>query len=35
MILFLSGLGVPRFFEIEVDPWTSASFSLTLFTSAY
>ena len=35
MILFLAGLGVPRLFEINVDPWTAAVISLTIFTSAY
>ena len=35
MILFLAGLGVPRFLGINVDPWTAAALSLTIFTSAY
>ena len=35
MILFLAGLGVPRFLEVNVDPWTAAALSLTIFTSAY
>ncbi len=35
MLFFLLGLGVPRFFEIEVNPWIAAIISLTIFTSAY
>ncbi|MEJ8476451.1 amino acid ABC transporter permease [Roseibium algae] len=35
MLLFLLGLGMPRLFEINVDPWVAASLSLTLYTSAY
>lgn len=35
MLLFLIGLGVPVFFEIDVPPWFAATLSLTLFTSAY
>ncbi len=35
MLLFLIGLGVPSFFQIDVTPWTAAGISLTLFTSAY
>ena len=35
MILFLAGLGVPRFLGVNVDPWTAAALSLTIFTSAY
>lgn len=35
MLLFLTGLGVPVFFKIDVPPWVAASVSLTLFTSAY
>ncbi|MGJ8583095.1 MAG: amino acid ABC transporter permease [Marinosulfonomonas sp.] len=35
MLLFLIGLGVPSFFQINVSPWVAASVSLTLFTSAY
>ena len=35
MLLFLTGLGIPRLFGMDVNPWTAASISLTLFTSAY
>ncbi|MGB7270620.1 MAG: amino acid ABC transporter permease [Albidovulum sp.] len=35
MLLFLIGLGIPSFFQINVSPWTAAGLSLTLFTSAY
>jgi polar amino acid transport system permease protein len=35
MLLFLSGLGVPRLMGQDVDPWISASVSLTLYASAY
>ena len=35
MLLFLSGLGAPRLLGVDVDPWTAASVSLTLYTSAY
>lgn len=35
MLLFLIGLGVPSFFQIDVTPWMAAGISLTLFTSAY
>ncbi|MEM9782037.1 MAG: amino acid ABC transporter permease [Pseudomonadota bacterium] len=35
MLLFLSGLGVPRLFGLDVNPWTAAVVSLTLYTSAY
>jgi len=35
MLLFLVGLGMPRLFNIDVDPWTAATLSLVLFTSAY
>jgi len=35
MLFFILGLGVPRFFEIEVNPWFAAIISLTFFTSAY
>ena len=31
MLFFLLGLGVPRFFEIEVNPWIAAIISLTIF----
>ncbi|WP_209003663.1 amino acid ABC transporter permease [Labrenzia sp. CE80] len=35
MLLFLLGLGMPRLFAINVDPWVAASLALTLYTSAY
>ena len=35
MLLFLIGLGVPRLFDINVNPWTAATVALILFTSAY
>jgi len=35
MLLFLSGFGVPRLLGQEVDPWVSATVSLTLYASAY
>lgn len=35
MLLFLSGLGVPRLLGHDVDPWLSATVSLTLYASAY
>ena len=35
MLLFLTGLGVPRLLGLDVNPWTAASISLVLFTSAY
>ncbi|MBX2884035.1 MAG: amino acid ABC transporter permease [Granulosicoccus sp.] len=35
MLLFLTGLGIPVFFKIDMPPWLAASISLTLFTSAY
>lgn len=35
MLLFLTGLGVPRLFGQDVDPWIAASVSLTLYASAY
>ena len=35
MLLFLTGLGIPVFFKIDVPPWLAATVSLTLFTSAY
>jgi len=35
MLLFLSGLGVPRLLGHDVDPWVSATVSLTLYASAY
>ena len=35
MLLFLTGLGIPVFFQIDVPAWLAATVSLTLFTSAY
>lgn len=35
MLLFLLGLGVPVFFQIDIPPWLAATTALTLFTSAY
>jgi len=35
MLLFLSGLGVPRLLGQDVNPWVSATASLTLYASAY
>jgi len=35
MLLFLTGLGIPVFFQIDVEPWLAATISLTVFTSAY
>ena len=35
MLFFLLGLGIPRIFDVDVDPWIAAIISLTLFTSAY
>ncbi|HIP08691.1 MAG TPA: amino acid ABC transporter permease [Rhodospirillales bacterium] len=35
MLLFLTGLGIPTLYKIDVPPWLSATISLTLFTSAY
>ena len=35
MLLFLTGLGIPIFYQINVPPWVAATISLTLFTSAY
>lgn len=35
MLLFLIGLGIPSFFQVNVTPWMAAGVSLTLFTSAY
>ncbi|TNE36164.1 MAG: amino acid ABC transporter permease [Alphaproteobacteria bacterium] len=35
MMLFLLGLGLPHLFDIEVNPWTAASFALILYASAY
>ncbi len=35
MLLFLSGLGVPRLLGHDVNPWVSATASLTIYASAY
>lgn len=35
MMLFLAGLGVPRLLGIDVNPWTAAILSLTIYSSAY
>jgi len=35
MLLFLSGLGIPRLFQIDISPWFAATISLVIFTSAY
>ena len=35
MLLFIIGLGIPRFIGQEFDPWYAASISLIVFTSAY
>lgn len=35
MLLFLLGLGVPVFFQIDIPAWLAAGTALTLFTSAY
>ena len=35
MLLFLTGLGIPTFYQVNVPPWMAATVSLTLFTSAY
>lgn len=35
MLLFILGLGVPVFFEVDVPAWVAAGLALTLFTSAY
>jgi len=35
MLLFLTGLGIPVFFQVDIPPWVAATLSLTLFTSAY
>ena len=35
MLLFLSGLGVPRLLGVDVNPWVSAIVSLTIYASAY
>ncbi len=35
MLLFILGLGFPRLFEIDVNPWTAAIVALTIYASAY
>ena len=35
MLLFILGLGIPVFFQIDIPPWLAAGIALTLFTSAY
>lgn len=35
MLLFLTGLGFPRLLDIDVNPWTAAVISLTIYSSAY
>ena len=35
MLLFITGLGIPRFLGQDIDPWIAASISLIIFTSAY
>lgn len=35
MLLFLTGLGIPALFDISVNPWVAAIFSLTIYASAY
>lgn len=35
MMLFLAGLGIPRLFGMDVNPWIAASISLIIYTSAY
>lgn len=35
MLLFLTGLGIPVFFKVDIPPSLAATVSLTLFTSAY
>ena len=35
MLLFIIGLGIPRFIGQNFDPWYAASISLIVFTSAY
>ncbi|MEC7762746.1 MAG: amino acid ABC transporter permease [Pseudomonadota bacterium] len=35
MMLFLTGLGVPRLLDIDVNPWTAAVVSLVIYSSAY
>lgn len=35
MLLFLLGLGIPRLFGVDVDPWIAASIALVVYASAY
>ena len=35
MMLFILGLGVPRLFDVSVNPWFAATAALILYTSAY
>lgn len=35
MLLFIIGLGLPKFTGWDVDPWTAAGVALTLYASAY
>ena len=35
MLLFIVGLGFPKYLDINIDPWIAASVSLTLYASAY
>jgi polar amino acid transport system permease protein len=35
MLLFLLGLGLPRFLAVDVNPWVAATIALTLYASAY
>ncbi|SHH68844.1 amino acid ABC transporter permease [Cognatishimia maritima] len=35
MLLFLTGLGAPKLLDVDINPWTAACVSLTLYASAY
>ena len=35
MLLFITGLGVPVYFQMDIPAWVAAAVSLTIFTSAY
>lgn len=35
MLLFLTGLGIPGLYGVDVNPWVAAIFSLTFYASAY
>lgn len=35
MMLFILGLGLPRLFDVSVNPWFAATIALILYTSAY